>query len=418
MKQISEFNIIKRNIKHIFNSKKKTKKSIIKLHEPTFSHEEVNAAIKCLLSTNVTMGPINKNFEKKYASKFNYKYCLTTNSGSSANLLALSAICNPEYQNNLKPGDEVIVPALSWSTTVWPLVQMGLVPVLVDIDLNTLNIDPLEMKKAISKKTKAVMIVHVYGNPCDMDQITKICKQNNLLLIEDSCESMGATYNNKPVGSFGKIGTFSFYFSHHITTLEGGCVVTKDKNLNELMTILRAHGWVRELENQKKYIQKHKDIDKKFLFVNSGYNLRITDVQASIGIEQLKKFNQFYKTRSRNAKKLQKFIDSNIECLSYQKQTQNSSSSNFGFPLIIKRGHKVKLNKFRNFLFKKNIETRPIICGNIAKQPAMKLYKHRVHGKLDNSTYVMNNGIAIPNHQHINDECINRMKKVISDFFN
>ncbi len=416
MKKIKEFNTVKKNIKNIFDTKGKSKSRLIKLHEPSFSHEEVNAAIKCLISTNVTMGPINKNFEKKYASKFNYKYCLTTNSGSSANLLALSAICNPEYQNKLIPGDEVIVPALSWSTTVWPLVQMGLVPVLVDIDIDTLNIDPQKIKKAISKKTKAVMIVHVYGNPCPMDQIMKICKQNNLLLIEDSCESMGATFKNKSVGSFGEVGTFSFYFSHHITTLEGGCVVTKDKNLNELMTILRAHGWIRELENKKKYIQKYKGIDKKFLFVNSGYNLRITDVQASIGIEQLKKFNQFYKTRSRNAKKLQKHIN-NIEFLSYQKQTQNGISSNFGFPLIIKKGYKVKLDKLRNFLLKKNIETRPIICGNIAKQPAMKLFKHRVHGKLENSTYVMNNGLAIPNHQNIKDECINRMKEALSVFF-
>ena len=183
------------------NTKKKNSKKVL-LHEPTFNYKEIYEATKCLISTNVTMGKKVIDFEKNYNSLFSFRNSISCNSGSSANLLAVSAIINPDYENRLKQGDEVIVPALSWSTTIWPLIQCNLTPVFVDIDRETLNIDVNEIKKAITKKTKAIMLVHVYGNPCNMDEILKICKNYNLTLIEDCCESMGATYKKEKLYSY------------------------------------------------------------------------------------------------------------------------------------------------------------------------------------------------------------------------
>ncbi len=227
---------------------------VVRLHEPTFSADEINAAIDVLLSTRVTMGAKVKAFEKEFAAFYNYGSGVMNNSGSSANLLGIAALANPATPDGFRKGDEVIVPALSWSTTVWPLIQSGLIPVVVDIDPVTLNIDPNEIERAIGPKTRGIMPVHVYGNPCDMNAINDICKRSNLILVEDCCEALGAFYDNIPVGKFGRLGTFSFYFSHHMTTLEGGICVTDDFQLAELLGILRAHGWFRELEVPKHYL--------------------------------------------------------------------------------------------------------------------------------------------------------------------
>ncbi len=223
----------------------------IKLHEPTFGPDEVMAMVEVMLSTQVTMGKKVLQFESDITKYFNVSQAVTNNSGSSANLLAISALVNKMTPEHLKPGDEVIVPALSWSTTVWPLIQNNLIPVFVDIDPETLNIEPIDIENAISDKTKAVMVVPVYGNPCNMDAILEICNRKNLQLIEDNCESLGAYYNNKALGSFGRVSTYSFYFSHHISTLEGGVCISQDFELAEVMRIIRAHGWIREAHNQK-----------------------------------------------------------------------------------------------------------------------------------------------------------------------
>ena len=286
-------NHCKNNFTNLFD----IKKPLIKLHEPTFGHEEINAAIDVLLSRNVTMGKNVISFENSFSEKFKYKKSVSCNSGSSANLLAVAALSNLNMKNYLKPGDEVIVSALSWSTTVWPLIQLGLVPVIVDINLNTLNIDEKIIQDALSKKTKAIMPVHVYGNPCNMDELLRIAKKNKILIIEDCCEAMGAKYRGRTVGNFGEIGTFSFYFSHHITTLEGGMCVTNSIDLSERMKILRAHGWLRDIDYPEKYKNTTLGIDKKFAFVDVGYNFRITELQGAIGLKQLTKLDNFIKKR-------------------------------------------------------------------------------------------------------------------------
>lgn len=378
---------------------------IVRLHEPSFGAEEINAALECMLSTHVTMGPKVKAFEREFADDGAYAHGVMVNSGSSANLLVVATLANPETKNGLKRGDEVIVPALSWSTTVWPLIQSGLTPVIVDIDPKTLNIDPNEIERAISPKTRAVMIVPVYGNPCDMDAITDICHRHNLILIEDCCEALGATYDGKALGKFGIAGTFSFYYSHHMTTLEGGICVSDDTTFAENMRILRAHGWLREVEDRSPWEHLNaSDLDPRFLFVNVGYNLRATELQGAMGSVQLPKLEGFVKTRRRNAQWFFNTFKKHSNIFDFQHETPKGRHSWFGFPIILKPEAPFKVAEIRNYLESVNIETRPIICGNIARQPAMKLYEHRTVGTLDCSTHIMHNGFSFGCHQAIDDQ--------------
>jgi CDP-6-deoxy-D-xylo-4-hexulose-3-dehydrase len=388
----------------------------VRLHEPTFGASEIIAAVDVLLSTRVTMGPKVRAFEKEFSDAFKFSHGITNNSGSSANLLAIAALSNVATRNRLQPGDEVIVPALCWSTTVWPLIQHGLVPVIVDIDPVTYNIDPGEIERAIGPKTRAIMLVHVYGNPCHMDAIADICRRRNLILIEDCCEALGAYYNGTPVGKFGSVGTFSFYFSHHMTTLEGGICVTENFELAEMIRMLRAHGWVRELREPKPYLEQYPDIDERFLFVNQGYNLRLTELQAAFGSVQLPKLTSYVDARRANTMAWQKDLGRWESFFLFQKETPNARSSSFGFPLVLKNDTPFEVAEITSFLNKANIETRPIICGNIAAQPAMKLYEHRVVGDLQHSTNVMRRGFSFGNHQAVDEKALAYVTGKIAEF--
>ncbi|HYE52401.1 MAG TPA: DegT/DnrJ/EryC1/StrS family aminotransferase [Azospirillaceae bacterium] len=389
---------------------------VVRLHEPTFSAAEINAAVDCMLSTNVTMGAKVKGFEREYADAFGWRHGVMVNSGSSANLLAVAAVANPATKDGLKPGDEVIVPALSWSTTVWPLVQCGLVPVIVDIDRRTMNIDPAEVERAIGPKTRALMIVPVYGNACDMDALIDICNRHSLILIEDCCESMGTTYRGKPVGSFGRVGTFSFYYSHHITTFEGGICVTDDDEFAESMRILRAHGWVRETENRERYHAQYPDIDRRFLFVNVGYNLRPTEMQGAVGSIQLPKLQGFLERRRANAAWFADRLSRFGDFFEFQEQTPDSEHAWFGFTIKVKQGAPFAVADITRALNAANIETRPIICGNIARQPAMKLFEHRAVGSLANSDFIMQRAFSFGNHQGIDERARAYVADTIEEF--
>jgi len=377
---------------------------IVRLHEPTFSADEINAAVECMLTTHVTMGSKVKTFEREFSDFHEFDHGVMVNSGSSANLLAIAAVANSETENRLKPGDEVIVPALSWSTTVWPLVQLGLVPVIVDIDPQTLNIDPNEIERAIGPKTRAVMIVPVYGNPCDMDAIIDICERRNLMLIEDCCEALGAYYDGKPVGKFGRVATFSFYYSHHMTTLEGGICVTDDVGLAETMRILRAHGWIREVENPAKWTDQFPEIDPRFLFVNVGYNLRATELQGAMGSVQLPKLADYVDARRASAAWFRRELSQYGDLFDFQEETPKGRHSWFGFPITVRVDAPFGVGDLRVALGHANIETRPIICGNIARQPAMKLCEHRISGELSNASLVMDQSFSFGNHQAMTED--------------
>ncbi len=333
----------------------------------SFSNEDIMEGIKIIVTKKITMSKRTKIFEQRFAKFLGCKYALMVNSGSSANLLAMFAMINPLKKNNLKPGDECLIPALCWSTSLWPLVQAGLKPKFVDIDPSTLNLSIKDLKKKITKKTKAIMAVHVLGNSTNMTNLMQIIKKKKLILIEDTCESLGSKYKNKSLGTFGEFGTFSFYYSHQITSGEGGMIVCNDKKNYNILHSLRAHGWDRGLKNSK----------NNFNFVNSGFNLRPSEISAAIGYNQFKRLNSFKKTRHQNRSKiistLKKSKNWNNQ-FSFISPIKNLEPSWFGLPILINKKFLPKKTKFLKFLAKKGIETRPIISGNFLNQPVMKIY--------------------------------------------
>ena len=388
----------------------------VHLHEPTTTHTEIFAAVETMLSTYTTMGKKVRAFEKQYADYTGTQQGVMSNSGSSANLLSVAALANPVTPNYLKPGDEVIVPALSWSTTIWPVIQHNLVPVIVDCDITTFNLDLDKLEKAIGPKTRAIKLVHVYGNPCNMDAILLLAKKHNLFVIEDCCEAMGSFYDGKSVGSFGDIGNFSFFFSHHISTLEGGISVTNNFNLTETMRILRAHGWSREADEHQKYVAQYPDIDPRFIFINLGYNLRPTEVNAAMGQHQLPKLDALIDNRRETAAFYLKHFAKYGEFFQFQQETPKGKHVWFGFPFILKDNAPFTVKEITSFIQKNSIETRPIIAGNMARHPAFKMYNHRISGDLNNADTVMNKGFAIACHQAVDQNAREYIADVIDQF--
>ena len=374
---------------------------VVKLHEATYDDEEIAAVLDCLLHTEVTMGPKVRQFEQEFAKRFGHGHAVMVNSGSSANLLAVAGLANEATANRLQPGDEVIVPALCWSTTVWPLIQHQLVPVIVDPDPKTLNIDVEQAARAVGPKTRAIMPVPIYGNPCDMDALGALATKHRLTILEDSCESLGATYRGRHVGSFGRAGTFSFYYSHHITTLEGGMVVTDDFELAETLRVLRAHGWTREMEQPKKHLEASPEIHPKFLFVNLGYNLRATEPQGAMGSVQLRKLDRFIQVRSDNAEHWLRELAGFREFFEFVEVTPGARSSWFGFPMRVKAGAPFTARELMAWFQSRGIEMRPLNAGNIAVQPAIRRHPHRVVGDLPHANAIMKNGFTFGNHQHV-----------------
>jgi CDP-6-deoxy-D-xylo-4-hexulose-3-dehydrase len=343
-----------------------------------FSNADISAAKKVLVSRQITMSKITSDFEKKFAQYLGVRFALMVNSGSSANLLALSLICNPQRKKRLLPGDEVIIPAICWSTSLWPIVQHGLVPVFVDVDKNNFNVDVSKLKKAITSKTRAILCVHVLGLSANMQEVINIAKKNNLIIIEDTCESFGTRYCGKLLGSFGDAGTFSFYYSHQITSGEGGMIICKNSEDYEILHALRSHGWSRHPSTQKRIMRKYPNLDPRFIFINSGYNLRPTEIQAALVASQFKRKDIFKMNREYNKNKI---INEVYKLKKYTNQIQflqsekNIKPSWFGLPILLNYKYKNKKINYLNYLTKMGIETRPIISGNFMNQPAIELYK-------------------------------------------
>jgi CDP-6-deoxy-D-xylo-4-hexulose-3-dehydrase len=279
-----------------------------------------------------------------------------------------------------------------------------------------MNIDIDQVKKAISKKTKGILTIPIYGNPCEMNELTKICKKNGLVLLEDTCESMGAKYKNKFLGGFGLASSFSFYFSHHITCLEGGVTVTNDYELAEIMKIIRSHGWIRNVKEKEKWIKDYPKIDPNFLFVNEGYNLRLTEPQAKMGMTQIKKLDSFVKKRRKNANQLMNLMKEFNNFFIYQYEKKESFHSWFGFTVIIKDIKVIDRNTLCNFLNKNKIETRVIVSGNFVSQPVVRTFKHRIVGNLTNASKIMTNGFSIGIHQNLSNNQIKYIYHVFKKY--
>lgn len=361
----------------------------------TWDEKEYEAINRVIKSNRFTIGPEVEMFEQEFAEYFGSKFAVMVNSGSSANLIAISAlVLSDKY--DLKPGDEVIVPAVSWATTYTVLHQCGLKLKFIDIDLNTFNLDLNQLKDAICENTKAVFTVNLLGNPNNFDALMEICGENNLILIEDNCESMGAAYNGKYTGTFGVCGTFSTFYSHHMATMEGGMILTDDPELNDIMKSIRSHGWTRNLSEDSPFNTKKDKFYEMFNFIFPGYNVRPVEMEAAIGREQLKKLDGFLKERKSNGKYFLELF-SNIDGISVQKNQDDSSF--FGFPILFEKESERK--KFIELCDENNIEYRPIVAGNFTKNKVIEYFDYTIHDELKNSNILHDNGLFIGNH-HFN----------------
>lgn len=384
------------------------------LASSTWDEKELSAIQTVIDSDMFTMGKHVAEYEKQFAGFFGSKYALMVSSGSTANLLMIAAMFfTKDESRRLKRGDEVIVPAVSWSTTYFPLQQYGLKVKFVDIDRDTLNIDLDSLASAITNKTKAILAVNLLGNPNDFDKIHDLIDGKEITLLEDNCESMGATYKGKQAGTFGLMGTYSSFFSHHIATMEGGCVVTDDEELYHILLTIRAHGWTRNLpkENLVSGTKSDDPFEESFKFVLPGYNVRPIEMSGAIGIEQLKKLPAFIKNRQENGDLfVQLFKDHQY----IQIQKQIGKSSWFGFSLVIKENAPFTRQDLVRKFEAGGIECRPIVTGNFLKNTeVLEYFDYEVSGSLGNAEYIDKNGLFVGNHQTLIKEKIEFLLSVI-----
>jgi CDP-6-deoxy-D-xylo-4-hexulose-3-dehydrase len=384
------------------------------LASSTWDQNEYAAIQRVIESDMFTMGKEVAQYEKDFAAFFGAQYALMVSSGSTANLLMIASLFftkNAKYK--LKRGDEVIVPAVSWSTTYFPLQQYGLKVKFVDIDRQTLNMDLDKLEAAITDNTRAILSVNLLGNPNDFARMKDIIADRDIFILEDNCESMGASINGKQAGTFGVMGTFSSFFSHHIATMEGGCVVTDDEELYHILLCIRAHGWTRNLPKFNKVTGEKSDdaFEESFKFVLPGYNVRPLEMSGALGIEQLKKLPNFIETRRDNAKLFQSLF-ADHPFIEIQKETGNSSW--FGFSLILKENAPYSRAELVKKLVENGIECRPIVTGNFLKnKEVLEFFDYEVAGTLEAAEYLDENGLFVGNHQNDIEAEIKLLAKVL-----
>lgn len=373
------------------------------LASDNWDQREKDALHRVIESNRFTMGPEVKTFEQDLATFHEVKHAVMTNSGSSANLLMIASLCE---RGDIKRGDEVIVPAVSWSTTYFPLAQYGIKMVFVDVDQFG-NIDPTQVVQALTDKTRAVLAVNLLGFPAELALLQNICEQKGIHLLEDNCESFGANLSGKLCGTWGTMGTLSFFYSHHITTMEGGCVLTDDDELADYLRILRAHGWVRDTEYNTLWHKTGDGFEDSFRFVLPGYCVRPLELSAAVGKVQLEKWPEQCAGRLRNARLFCETLkDSSVSIPKFQ-----NNSTWFGFPVLCASGiaRKQLLEKCKA----EGIESRPIVAGNFVNQPVTRRLDHRISGRLTNSERIDKTGLFFGNDSRDLSEQISRLGELV-----
>jgi len=389
---------------------------------------ELKNMVEASLDGWLTTGRFNEQFEKKLANFIGIKCLLTVNSGSSANLIAFSALTSPKLKDRaIQKGDEIISVAASFPTTVNPIIQFGAVPVFIDVKIPTYNIDENLIEEAINNKTKAIMLAHTLGNPFNIKKIKEICDKYNLWLIEDSCDALGSKYNGQNIGTFGDLATLSFYPAHHITMGEGGAVFTNSKRLERIAESFRD--WGRDCYCEpgkdntcnKRFGWKLGDLpfgyDHKYTYSHLGYNMKITDMQAACGLAQLESLEKFIIKRNKNFNFLYQNLKDLEDFLILPKAEENTEPSWFGFPLSIKVNNKFNRNELINFLNEKKIGTRLLFSGNLTKQPYMKNKNFKIHKSLYNTDYIMDNTFWIGLYPALEEEHLNYSVEQLKKFF-
>lgn len=388
-------------------------KNRYELASSTWDELELQAMQTVIKSGKFSMGEQVSEFEAQFAAHVGAKYAVMVNSGSSANLILINAL---KYHSefNLSPEDEIMVPAVSWSTTYFPVTQSGFVLRFVDIDRKTLNIDVSLIEAAITPKTKAIFAVNLLGNPVEWETLNNIAERNNLILLEDNCESLGGIFQGKSLGTFGLGGTFSTFFSHHMSTMEGGLVCTDDEELMQIMKSLRAHGWTRDLPSENHVFNKTGAAwDDHFRFVLPGFNLRPLEIEAAIGLEQLKKLDSFVRVRRSNAKLFSELMS---EFKEIEIQAETGESSWFGFSMILTGRLRGNRQVLIEILAEAGIESRPIVAGNFTKNPVISHLAHTIHGELPAADEVHVNGLFVGNHHFDLKQEFGLLKQALNAF--
>jgi CDP-6-deoxy-D-xylo-4-hexulose-3-dehydrase len=381
------------------------------LASSTWGKEEYKAIQSVIDKDNYTMGKKVMQFEADFARYLNVNHCVMVSSGSTANLISTAALFHTKIPK-LQRGDEVIVPAVSWSTTYFPLQQYGLKLKFVDIDIQTLNYNLEALNDAISTETKMIVVVNLLGNPNDFNHISSLISGKDILLFEDNCESLGAEFESKKTGTFGIMGTFSSFFSHHIATMEGGMIAVNDEELYHVLLSLRAHGWTRNLPKKNHVANKSDDsFSESFRFVLPGYNVRPLEMSGAIGIEQLKKLDTFIIERRKNAKLFESLFADDKD---FFIQKEVCKSSWFGFSLIIKPNSNKSRAEVIQTLNNNNIECRPIVTGNFTKNEVMKYFNYEIFNNLDNANLLDSNGFFVGNHHTPLNDQISLLREVLS----
>ncbi|MGB2762526.1 MAG: aminotransferase class I/II-fold pyridoxal phosphate-dependent enzyme [Minisyncoccales bacterium] len=392
-------------------------KTYIGISAPIYNHYEANHLITALLNNKISIGPNTKEFENNFSKYIGTKYGTAVNSGTSANILAIAILLET---GELKKGDEVILPAATFSSVVSPILQFGLKPVYVDVDSLTYNLDPDEVRKAISFKTKLLIIVHSLGHPANLSELLRIAKHYKLKIIEDCCEAHGANYKGRKVGSFGDLATFSFYVAHNITTGEGGIILTNNSNYTKIARSLREFGRFMNpitFGNRFSYYDKYlKNYDKKYIFERIGYNMRMTDLAASLGIEQLRKLDRLNQKRRKIVSFFVKHLKKYKDFIQLPKELPDYFHSYYGFLIVIKKEAPFSRLQLVKYLEKNNIETRPFFAGCLPDQPGFRRVPKRVVGNLPVSCWLRDQAFFIGCHPAIDLDARKFIIKVLQDF--
>lgn len=398
-------------------SKSKNAERRVDISAAVYDEKEAQGGLQTILSNWISQGPKVRRFENEFAKYIGTKYAIAVNSGSSANLLALSSVMEA---GDLKAEDEIIVPATTFPTVVSPIIQIGCIPVYVDVDIRTYNIDPAAIERALSPKTKWLMPVHTVGYPADMPKIMEIARRNNLRVIEDCCEAHGAAINGKKVGSFGDISTFSFFVAHNMTTGEGGMILTSNELYMKNCRSMREFGRTDQADVQKNRFYSDdilKDYDRRYIFERLGYNIRMTDVTASFGIEQLKKLGGFNDRRRKNAAYYSDYLKKYEKFLQTPLIEDGRLHSFYTYPILIRPDSGVSRIKLVSFLEKNGIETRSIFAGCLPDQPAFRHQPYRIGGTLKNARIIRDYGFFIGVHSGLSEADLQHVCRTFDVFF-